>query len=113
MNRAALAFAKPSSHERKERKRRQKVSAFNTQEGGASSTEPNTAHGSSSARKLPIEFGRYRLLKELGVGGMGTVYLAHDTQLDRQVALKLPNQGNISKVQMERFRREASAVGHP
>jgi predicted Ser/Thr protein kinase len=67
--------------------------------------------------QLPATLGRYRLLKELGKGGMGAVYLAHDTQLDRRVALKIPtfSDGDNTGL-LERFNREARAAGtlsHP
>jgi serine/threonine protein kinase len=51
------------------------------------------------------------LLKTLGQGGMGAVYLAHDTQLDRQVALKIPQLGDVQDaISRERFLREARAA---
>jgi formylglycine-generating enzyme required for sulfatase activity/serine/threonine protein kinase len=70
------------------------------------------------ARTLPEVFGRYRILRELGAGGMGTVYLARDTKLDREVALKVPSLGGDgpAAVDLDRFFREARAaasVSHP
>ncbi len=60
---------------------------------------------------LPEIFGRYRILRVLGDGGMGTVYLALDTQLDREVALKVPHvdAANDSDY-LERFDREAKTA---
>jgi serine/threonine protein kinase/Tfp pilus assembly protein PilF len=67
--------------------------------------------------RLPARFGRYTLHKLLGKGGMGAVYLAHDTQLDRPVALKIPRFGaNSGPKAQERFLREARAaamLSHP
>jgi predicted Ser/Thr protein kinase len=67
--------------------------------------------------QLPADFGRYRVLKLLGKGGMGAVYLAQDSQLDRPVALKVPNFGpEDAPALKERFFREARAAAtllHP
>src|SRR5262245_2187581 len=65
---------------------------------------------------LPEQFGRYRILKKLGGGGMGTVYLAEDTELGRKVALKVPHFTAEDAVAIERFRREAriaAGTDHP
>ncbi len=61
--------------------------------------------------------GRYQLCRELGRGGMGVVYLAHDPALRREVALKVLLEGDLPDLQaVERFQREAAAaarLSHP
>jgi serine/threonine protein kinase len=59
--------------------------------------------------RLPEQFGRYRIVRKLGEGGMGEVYLAHDPNLNRDVALKVCKQVDNPKA-LERFRKEAEAA---
>ena len=67
--------------------------------------------GTNSFARLPAEFGRYRVTKVLGQGAMGAVYLAHDTKLARDVALKTPKLDADADAEMvERFEREARAA---
>ena len=80
---------------------------------------PSTRAGAgtpSTPHSLPEQFGRYRVLKKLGQGGMGAVYLVHDGPLDRQVALKVPHFAPEDHNVRERFHREARAAAtldHP
>jgi eukaryotic-like serine/threonine-protein kinase len=62
---------------------------------------------------LTGQFGRYRIIRPLGKGGMGTVYLAVDNHIDRQVALKTPHfTEDPTGEQMKRFFREARSAGN-
>lgn len=58
----------------------------------------------------PQKVGRYDIVELLGHGAMGTVYLGHDTELDRKVALKIPKQHVDDPELKERFLREARAA---
>lgn len=72
---------------------------------GLLSPEPDPTVG------IPEQLGEYRLLRRLGAGGMGVVYLAEQTSLQRTVALKLvrPEQRFFPGAR-ERFRREVEAI---
>ena len=63
------------------------------------------------------QFGHYRIVSPLGVGGMGEVYRAHDTKLNRDVAIKtLPYEFALDRELVARFRREArtlASLNHP
>ena len=63
--------------------------------------------------------GRYEICSQLGAGGMGEVYLAHDPKLDRKVALKVLHPDVVADKSSDRVRRfvqeakAASALNHP
>ena len=73
--------------------------------------------GNSIDHNIGRAIGHYRIIKRLGVGGMGEVYLAEDARLDRLVALKiLPAYFASDDTRLRRFQREAraaSALNHP
>jgi tetratricopeptide (TPR) repeat protein/predicted Ser/Thr protein kinase len=66
------------------------------------------------AEPRPSRFGRYEIVRELGLGGGGRVYLAKDPELGRPVAVKILDRGIAAD--LERFRREMAilaALRHP
>src|SRR5262249_31460553 len=73
--------------------------------------------GGERATELPARFGRYRVKKKLGGGGMGSGYLVENTELEREEGLKVPHfvDGDDSEVR-ERFLGEAKSAAkldHP
>lgn len=64
-----------------------------------------------------MNYGRHRIVKELGKGAMGVVYQAHDPQIDRLVALKVLRPDRMTtEAFLQRFMKEAKAIGrlsHP
>jgi WD40 repeat protein/tRNA A-37 threonylcarbamoyl transferase component Bud32 len=70
-----------------------------------------------TGRALPLSFGRFEVVRELGKGGFGVVYLARDTVLGRDVALKVPRLEHLATPEArQRFMREARAAAmldHP
>lgn len=75
--------------------------------------------GGGGEEPLPEWVGRYQVLGRLGAGGMGEVYRGHDTQLCRDVAIKVPRfhgPDDVRATARQRFQREAraaAAIRHP
>lgn len=78
---------------------------------------PRLIDASSADRRIGTRLGKYRITARLGQGGMGIVYAAADTLLQRAVALKLlPDSTACDPATLQRFLREAQAaarLSHP
>jgi serine/threonine protein kinase len=73
--------------------------------------QDDEAHAHTTALSNGQQLGSYLILKRLGAGGMGEVYLARDSRLDRTVALKvLSPDVSSDKQRMQRFRQEAKVA---
>lgn len=85
--------------------------------GDPSRPAAGAAFPAASPGAFPETIGRYRLIEQLGEGGMGVVFLAEDTSLGRRVALKLPpahladDPGVRQRLQQEA--RAAATLSHP
>src|SRR5437879_11737968 len=75
------------------------------------------ANGVSTLTMIGQALSRYVIREQIGAGAMGVVYLAHDGQLERDVALKvLPPGALADETARKRFRKEALALAklnHP
>ena len=84
---------------------------------GAGGSNSPVERSSGVAELEPSRIGRYRIIRRLGEGGFGRVYLAHDDELDRLVAIKLPNPERIAHPEdAESFLVEAKVLAkldHP
>src|SRR5690349_19938457 len=78
--------------------------------------ELDAASGSVAAFAPGTAFGSFRIVRELGAGGMGVVFEAYDPALDRPVATKLVRDRDASRAAGARLTREALAMArlaHP
>lgn len=81
-------------------------------------SSPDSEQASKPIRSaVPMQIGRFEILEQLGVGGFGVVFRAHDPMMRRDVAIKIPRPELLGSPEaIERFEYEAAAVAqleHP
>jgi serine/threonine protein kinase len=69
--------------------------------------------GTTKAAEVPLVLGRYRLQRRLGAGAFGTVWMARDERLERDVAVKIVPRERIVPGRFEREARTAARLSHP
>jgi tetratricopeptide (TPR) repeat protein len=78
-----------------------------------SQRDRDTSSAETSAGEVAGTLGDFRILREIGRGGMGVVYEAEQISLGRRVALKvLPFASTLDAKQLQRFKNEAQAAAH-
>ena len=95
----------------------------NTREGAEKAAQdladstPNSANNVDSGEPVPERIGRYEVRELLGSGGFGSVYLAYDNQLQREVAIKVPRRDRMTQPgDVEAYLAEArilAGLDHP
>src|ERR1700736_3196041 len=109
-----MATSNEAGAGRTEDQRRAKASTPEESKRGGETIPQVTVAYVGDKLGMPQQFGRYRVQKKLGGGGMGAVFLVENTELQRAEALKVPHfeAGGDPEVR-ERFLREARAAGPP
>ena len=83
---------------------------------GSAASGPQPGDGAVAPASHPPQIGRYRLLRVIGEGGMGTVYEAEQEKPRRLVALKVIRPGLVTPQRLRRFEQESQLLGwlqHP
>ncbi len=109
---ARMQPAKPRDR-RDERRRVEKPTMTRSELQSASEAPTRAPRQPHAAPAAPLVLGRYRLYRRLGAGAYGTVWMARDERLDRDVAVKIVPRERIVGGRFEREARAAARLAHP